>query len=69
MALKRNDVHPLQLYHNQRKVIPTPWSMGMWKVFINDEEQLRAAIHYVRRHPEKEGLAPQRWSFTSNVPV
>ena len=36
---------------------------GCWKVFINDEDQLRAAIEYVQRHPMKEGLLPQNWEF------
>jgi hypothetical protein len=32
-------------------------------VFINDEDQLAAAIEYVERHPTKEGLPPQRYEF------
>jgi hypothetical protein len=43
--------------------LPTPWSEGCWKVFINDRAQLHAAIAYVQRHPAKEGLPAQDWSF------
>jgi len=32
-------------------------------VYIDDEPQLAAAIAYVQRHPAKEGLPEQPWSF------
>ena len=48
-------------------MVPTPWSGGCWKVFVNDDAQLRSAVAYVARHPMKEGLATQRWPFV--VPV
>ena len=32
---------------------------------MKDEAQLQAAIRYVERHPEKEGLARQHWAFTA----
>ena len=42
---------------------PTPWGKGCWSVFVNDDGQLDNAIAYVERHPMKEGLAQQDWSF------
>jgi hypothetical protein len=56
MALSRANLHPLAGKH-------TPWFEGEWNVFINDVDQLRAAIAYVERHPEKEGLPRQLWSW------
>jgi REP element-mobilizing transposase RayT len=44
---------------------PSPWAEGCWRVFINDDPQLREAVSYVERHPMKEGLAPQIWSFVT----
>ena len=45
----------------------TPWAEGCWKVFINDREQLYAAIDYVNRHPTKEGLPIELWPFLTPV--
>ena len=63
MALTRAGLHPLNAHRTRQNTIPTPWAEGIWSVFINDVEQLRAAIAYVERHPMKEGLAPQRYPF------
>jgi REP element-mobilizing transposase RayT len=64
MALTRGDAHPLALFGNPA---PTPWSAGIWSVFITDPQQLAAAIAYIQRHPEKEGLAPQSWEFITPI--
>ena len=63
MSLTRSDVHPLRAYHKPDGTVPTPWSEGIWSVFINDEDQLISAIRYLERHPEKEGLPRQDWPF------
>lgn len=55
--------HPLARFAGNGQPAPTPWSGGLWKVFINDVDQLRAAIAYVDRHPMKEGLPRQDWPF------
>jgi hypothetical protein len=52
-----------------REAVPTPWAEGCWSVFINDFEQLRAAIEYVERHPGKEGLTAQAWPFVREFSV
>jgi REP element-mobilizing transposase RayT len=62
-ALTALGIHPLTGFTGKRGGLPTPWSEGCWKVFIDDEEQLRAAIAYVQHHPEKEGLPSQIWDF------
>lgn len=61
--LTARNVHPLAGHTGKRGGPPTPWAEGCWKVFIDNEEQLRAATDYVQRHPRKEGLAEQRWAF------
>jgi hypothetical protein len=63
MALTRAKAHPLNGYQKRNGTIPTPWGVGIWSAFINDAEQLRAAIRYVERHPTKKGLAPQNYPF------
>ena len=59
-----DETNPLRLH---RRPAPTPWGVGCWKVFINDEAQLRSAIDYVDRHPLKEGMPAQNWDFVSPV--
>ena len=63
MHLTRAGLHPLRGYLLPTGAAPTPWAEKCWSVFINDVPQLRAAIRYVERHPAKEGLSAQRWSF------
>jgi hypothetical protein len=69
MAMRRANVHPLAHYALGNGATPTRWAAGIWSVFINDEKQLGAAIAYVERHPEKEGLLPQTYLFLTAPPV
>ena len=62
-AMTELGIHPLTGYIGKRGGLPTPWSEGCWKVFIDTKEQCAAAIAYVERHPVKEGLPEQRWPF------
>jgi hypothetical protein len=65
--LTRREIHPLRGLIGKRGGLPTPWSEGCWKVFINTDDQLSFAIRYVQRHPNKEGLSDQKWSFVRHV--
>lgn len=67
MHLGAAGLHPLRDYRARDDTVPTPWSEKCWSVFIEDADHLRAAIAYVERHPEKEGLAPQRWEFVTRL--
>jgi hypothetical protein len=59
-------LHPLSGFTGDRGGLPTPWSEGSWKVFLDTADQIHVATTYVERHPGKEGLADQRWSFVEN---
>jgi hypothetical protein len=61
--MKSDGTHPMRQYDP----VPTAWGKGCWSVFIDAEEQLGSAIRYVERHPMKEGLAPQQWSFVTPI--
>jgi hypothetical protein len=67
MALRSAGCHPLAGYATG-DTIPSPWSDGCWSVFISEIAQARSAIDYVMRHPAKEGLKPQEWSFVKKLP-
>ena len=56
-------LHPLQDYRKQDGKIPTCWTRGEWKVFLDCEEAILAAIRYVEQNPIKEGRPAQIWPF------
>jgi hypothetical protein len=64
--LTGSDIHPLNGHMGKRGGLPTPWSEGCWKVFIDNDEQLSSAIRYTQRHPQKEGLPAQTWTFVTS---
>ena len=41
----------------------SPWARKGWDVFVDNAQWVHAAIHYVERNPEKDGLRRQHWSF------
>lgn len=43
----------------------TPWTRKGWKVFINDEKTLRAAVRYIEMNPICAGMVPQHWDFVT----
>lgn len=63
MSLNRERMHPLSNFRKTDGTVPTPWSEGIWSVFIDDAAHLASAISYVEKHPGKEGLRPQEWEF------
>jgi hypothetical protein len=65
----RCGIHPLQRYRKNDASIPTPWAKDFWSVFINEVEQLNTAIHYVERHPQKDGLSAQHHDFLAAVAI
>ena len=58
-------LHPLASFRKQDGKIPTCWTRGEWKVFLNSDEDILAAIHYVEQNPIKEGKPAQKWSFVT----
>jgi len=55
-------VHPLDSYRkNNRR--PNMWSVHAWKVFLDSEDAIENAIHYVDQNPILEDKPAQQWSF------
>ncbi|HEY2586045.1 MAG TPA: hypothetical protein VGI81_09820, partial [Tepidisphaeraceae bacterium] len=67
-AMRASGCHPLARFVAPEEAPPSPWAEGSWSVYVNDVGQLRAAIDYVNRHPIKEGLPLQNWSFVRAIP-
>jgi REP element-mobilizing transposase RayT len=61
--LKKENLHPLAQYQPAEGKLPKCWGRGEWKVFIDNEPQIRAAIRYVEQNPLKENKPLQRWPF------
>jgi REP element-mobilizing transposase RayT len=61
--LQAEGIHPLQEYARDDESLPSPWASKCWKVFLDDEEDVRRAVQYVEDNPVKEGKRPQSWSF------
>jgi REP element-mobilizing transposase RayT len=64
--MNRDGCHPMAAPMPEG-ALHTPWAEGCWKGFIDDERQLRTAVDYVNRHPEKEGLPTQDWPFVTRI--
>jgi REP element-mobilizing transposase RayT len=58
-------LHPLADYHARDGAVPSPWSEGLWKVFLSDLAEVQRAVEYVEKNPEKEKKPRQHWSFVT----
>jgi REP element-mobilizing transposase RayT len=54
--LTAEGLHPLNGQHS-------PWSRHFWNVFLDSDDDVRRAIHYVEQNPIRDGLKSQHWSF------
>ncbi|MBU4271421.1 MAG: hypothetical protein KKE86_12575 [Planctomycetes bacterium] len=63
--LKAESLHPRQRFQRRDDKLPSPWAVGQWKVYLDTEQAIDAAIRYVEENPVKEGKPPQKWSFVT----
>jgi REP element-mobilizing transposase RayT len=61
--LKKESLHPQARFLMADGKLPSMWAEGQWKVFLDSEEAIEAAIRYVEENPIKEGKPRQTWSF------
>jgi REP element-mobilizing transposase RayT len=61
--LKADELHPLQGQVATDIDPPTPWNSRCWRVYLDSEEAIENAIHYVDQNPLKEGKPRQKWKF------
>jgi REP element-mobilizing transposase RayT len=55
--LNAESIHPQVKFRNARGKLPSMWAERQWKVFLDSEESIEAAIQYVEENPLKEGKA------------
>jgi REP element-mobilizing transposase RayT len=63
-VLQAESLHPLAAYAVGGKA-PSPWAVKQWKVYLDTEDAIEAAIEYVEANPEKEGKPRQKWPFVT----
>ena len=63
--LKAESCHPQARFEAENGKLPSLWAEGQWKVYLDSEEAIEAAIRYVEENPVKEGKPRQRWSFVT----
>ena len=56
-------LHPMQDQVAVDEALPSPWAVGLWNVYLDSVEDIRRAIDYVEKNPEKERKKRQTWSF------
>ncbi len=61
--LKRNWLHPQGRFVGPDGKFPSMWAEQQWKVFLDSEEAIEAAIRYVEENPLKESKPRQKWPF------
>ena len=61
--LTDTEMHPMQDQIPAGGALPSPWGVGLWKVFLDSPEDIRRAIAYVEANPAKAGKKTQHWSF------
>ncbi len=62
-TLLENNIHPLAHLSRTEKRLPRMWAENQWKVYLDSEQAIENAIHYVEDNPMKEGLPKQDWPF------
>jgi REP element-mobilizing transposase RayT len=60
--LNKERLHPLAKHATPGERPPKPWERGQWQVYLDSEEAIEDAIHYVEENPTKEGKPAQHWN-------
>lgn len=63
--LQVEGIHPMRDYPREDGSLPSPWAGKCWKVYLDDEEDVRRAICYTDDNPVKQRKRPQEWSFVA----
>jgi REP element-mobilizing transposase RayT len=56
-------LHPMRDHVPAGSKLPSPWTTGLWKVFLDSNEDVERSVRYVQQNPGKDGKKPQKWSF------
>jgi REP element-mobilizing transposase RayT len=60
-----DECHPLANRVSSGERPPRMWAEHEWKVYLDSEDAIETAIHYVEENPVREGKPKQQWSFVT----
>jgi REP element-mobilizing transposase RayT len=63
--LMEEGCHPLADFAEDGQRPPGMWAARPWKFFLDSDEAIMDAIHYVQNNPIEEGKPPQHWNFVT----
>lgn len=63
--LMKEGCHPLADYAENGERPPGMWAARPWKFFLDSDQAITAAIHYIENNPVNEGKPLQHWSFVT----
>jgi hypothetical protein len=61
--LSERGIHPMAGARDARGRLPSPWSAGLRKVFLNTPGEVIGRIRYARDNLTRAGLPEQNWAF------
>ena len=61
--LLKDGNHPLNKFAGFGQRPPHMWARGLWKVYLDSDDQIENAIAYVMDNPTKEGKPRQNWAW------
>jgi REP element-mobilizing transposase RayT len=68
-ALTLAGLHPVEGMVPTREKLPSPWSVGLWKVFLDSQQDIVRSIEYVERNAEREGKKRQSWKSVESYVI
>ena len=63
--LLADGLHPFAELRGHEGTLPSVWAHRAWKVFLDSQDAIRAAIRYVGENPVKDGLRRQQWKIVT----
>lgn len=61
--LLEEGLHPLQSFRDKSGIIPSPWSVKPWVVYLFEPQDVTRSIEYVNRNLRRAGIFPQDHPF------
>lgn len=57
--------HPLSKFAHDGERPPGMWAAHPWKIYLDSDDAITDAIHYVQNNPVEESKPAQHWNFVS----
>lgn len=69
LTLTRSGLHPMRNHCDGVNGLPSPWSVGLWKVFLNTPNDVLRTIQYANGNIPRANLPAQTWPFVKPFPL